>query len=666
MPQKMRGTTFVATLLATGLLPSTALATPYRPPRDDAFETRIQQEIESRDPEGAALFAQATRARDAGDSAETAALLEKVHERDPWFVHATRRLCFAELGRGRGERALSLCQEAYDRDPSSQNGAALAAALLTTDDGQGSTGSRALDLASAAAHKDPKDFFAQLTFCQCAVHMNDYADVHWCSAAMRGVAPHDIWALYFSAIDDASHGRLDEARRELEEAHANGLPEEAYAPAHAALDRARSPVERWGPLLLEGFAGWVAGLAVLLALAAVLSAAAMRAAGRVPTAATGHAHGLDALLRRTYRVVLWLSCAYYYASLPIVLLLVLALFCGTVYVCVALGTIPVKLLLIVFLIALGSVGAIVKSFAARGKDEAPGEKLDLATHPKLRAVLDEVATRVGTRTVDSVYLAPGTQIAVLERGGLFRQLRGSSERCLVLGAAVLESMRLRELRSVLAHEYGHFHNEDTAGGGFALAVRRSLVNIATHMVQGGAASVLNPAWWFLRAFHAVFLRVSQGASRLQEVLADRWAAFAYGSDAFARGLEHVVRRAVVFDAHLTATLREAVPAKQALGNIYAFVPKQAIDSKEVERAVHEAMTRTSPYDSHPRPADRIEWVRRIGAAGAPAEADDSDEAWTLLSGREALEKRMTDELRSRFAKHGLRLASPPAERAPAP
>jgi Zn-dependent protease with chaperone function len=182
------------------------------------------------------------------------------------------------------------------------------------------------------------------------------------------------------------------------------------------------------------------------------------------------------------------------------------------------------------------------------------------------------------------------------------------------------------------------------------------MTMALHLVRGRAASNLNPAWWFVKGFHGVFLRVSQGASRLQEVLADRWAAFAYGSDAFVRGLTHVVARSVRFDAHVAATLDEVVPARQPLANVYAFVPKEVVDPKEVEQAVEKAMTRpSSPYDSHPRPVDRIAWVTKIGAAAPPEAADDAEDAWSLLSGREAIEKRMTDEVRSRLAMRGIRV-----------
>ena len=57
-----------------------------------------------------------------------------------------------------------------------------------------------------------------------------------------------------------------------------------------------------------------------------------------------------------------------------------------------------------------------------------------------------------------------------------RQLRGRAERCLILGVGVLEGLKIGPFKAVLAHEYGHFTNKDTAGGGFALAVRRSLAD----------------------------------------------------------------------------------------------------------------------------------------------------------------------------------------------
>ena len=537
-----------------------------------------------------------------------------------------------------------------------QDGASYAFALLNADKGGADNGTRALELASKAAHEAPDDYFAQLAYCEAAARVREVREIWSWGPAVRGGAPHDPFALYFAAIDDGNNGRIEEADRELEEAHENGLPDQAYVPLHDAIQESRSPIDRWGPAVAESFVAWLAGFALLLGLGAVLSAITLRAARRVPTEPTGHVRGGDAILRRAYRVVLGLTCAYYYVSLPVLAVALLVFGVGVVYACFAVGHIPIKLVLIAIVIVFASLWAIVKSVFVRGKDEDPGEKLAMGEHPELRAVLDEVAARIGTRPVDSVYMTPGTDIAVTERGGLVRQLRGKSERCLILGVAVLDGMKVRELKAILAHEYGHFHNEDTAGGGLARVVRRSLMTMALHLGRGRAASALNPAWWFVRGFHAVFLRISQGASRLQEVLADRAAAFAYGSEAFARGLTHVVQRSVRFDAHNQATLGEVVPAKTPVANLYAFVPKASVDPKTVEEAAGEAMARpASPYDSHPRPVDRIAWVTKIAAAGPPQDERDASEAWSLLTGREALEKKMTDEVRTRLAMRGIRV-----------
>lgn len=58
-----------------------------------------------------------------------------------------------------------------------------------------------------------------------------------------------------------------------------------------------------------------------------------------------------------------------------------------------------------------------------------------------------------------------------------------------------------------------------------------------------------------------------------------------GSAAFNRGLEHIVDRSVRFDAHLSATLQEVVPAKRALHNVYAFEPENPIDPQKLEDAL---------------------------------------------------------------------------------
>jgi Zn-dependent protease with chaperone function len=187
-----------------------------------------------------------------------------------------------------------------------------------------------------------------------------------------------------------------------------------------------------------------------------------------------------------------------------------------------------------------------------------------------------------------------------------RRLRDQSERCLILGVGVLDGMTQGQFRSVLAHEYGHFLNEDTSGGRVALAVRNSLLALRQRLVQRGAASWFNPAWLFFQGFYRVFMRVSLGAMRLQEVHADRWAAFAYGSESLASGLTHVHCQEIRFDAHAKATLKEVIEAKLALSNLYSYRPQTPPQAEELHKAIEELMAqKPSPYHTVPCGSDRV-------------------------------------------------------------
>jgi Zn-dependent protease with chaperone function len=48
------------------------------------------------------------------------------------------------------------------------------------------------------------------------------------------------------------------------------------------------------------------------------------------------------------------------------------------------------------------------------------------------------------------------------------------------------------LKSILAHEYGHLYNKDTAGGSFALFVRRSIQSATDIMETDLVNSWYNP------------------------------------------------------------------------------------------------------------------------------------------------------------------------------
>jgi Zn-dependent protease with chaperone function len=626
----------------------------------DAYTERITRELAAKDPAAAALFREGNAARDRRAFPEAERLYREVRRLEPGFVHATRRLCGVVLNQGRRGEALTLCREALAAADTPENHEQLLLAILGAGT-NGKTEPTVAELQEARAHaslllKVPDPVGATLfPACQAAIALKDLAMLRSCVERLRVVAPDEVATHYYAWIAAMSDGDVEEARAELERAHRLGLPDEQYAALKAETDNAGSGLKRLLPLVGVVLGAWAAGLVALFGVGLVLSRVALKVAQRPPTVQTGESVGLTARLRSTYRVVLWVGCLYYYLSLPIVLAVVLLLGGGLIYLSFAFGHVPVKLVALIAIVMLVTVWATLKSVFVRPSDADPGDRLEEGRHPRLRQVLGEVARQIGTRPVDNVYMTPGTELAVTERGGLLKQVRGASERCLILGVGVLDGMKKGPFKAVLAHEYGHFSNRDTAGGGFALAVRRSWLTMAYALAAGGAATWYNPAWLFLRGFSLVFLRISQGASRLQEIMADRWAAFAYGAAAFEQGLRHVVERSVRFQAHASSTLQEVVDGKLGLANLYVFKPSKGPTEGEIMEAVGKVLAAPpSPYDSHPSPAERFALVHALPMAAAVAAADDGEDAWGLFDGPAVIQCWMTDRIRTNVEKnHGV-------------
>jgi len=603
----------------------------------------------------AAVFAQANVARAKNNHALARDLYARVHEMAPTFSHAVRREGSEELALDHHEPAIALYRQALALETSAANLAALASGLATPVGGHPAPETErkeALDLARRATQLEPDDFFAQATLAQTAIVNDDLALLQATSDRLVALAPEEPSGYFSRAISQASRGELDAAEASLAQAHAHGLPAEEYKSLQEAIENARPWYSRFlGPVLLF-LAAWAAGFLLLFSSGWALSRATLRAAQRVPSQASGEATQGDLRLRRIYRGVLWLSCLYYWLSMPVVALLVLAAGGGVLYGILAMGYIPIKLVIVIVILLFVTLRAMAKGLFARGGDEDPGLRLEPDEEPRLRDLLHEVAAKIGTRPVDRIYLTPGTDLAVMERGGLLRQFRGATERCLILGVGVLDGLPIGPFKAILAHEYGHFSNRDTAGGGFSLQVRRSVRTMAFHLAQHGAATWYNPAWLFVNGFHRVFLRISQGASRLQEVLADRWATFAYGAAAFERGLRHVVERAIRFNAHAEAALGEVIEAKRPLANLYSYRPTAEPDARKLGEAVDQAIHRDpSPYDSHPSPASRIQWTQALATPGFTTSPEDEAETWSLFKDRVALERRLTATVKENLRAH---------------
>jgi len=653
-------------LLLSALLPLAASRAVAAPDAYDAYEVRLDSTLHARDTLAQRFFRDANEAR-GRDPQRAIALYNQVLGRIPDFAPAARRRANMRLESGDRATAVSELRALLAIDSTAFTHSALAYALVRHESEQPlsfTTAAEAQQQVDAALRLDPDDVTAWQVSWELGAVRSDTTQLRRATHALQRLAPREPGTWFVVAAYRLGVGHdARAAEAAIDHAVALGMPQAATTGLRKGIAEQRTR-DRHFAWMLAGvgvLVMWVLAFVLLLGIGSLLSRTTLRAAGRALDDPSGRAVGLSGWLRRTYVGVLWSSCALYYVSLPLLLVLTLGLGGGLVYASFALGHVPIKLVLLIVVVTFVTASSIVRSLLVRGRDEDPGRRLPFAEAPRLRAVLEQVAGRVGTRAVDTVFVTPGAELAVFERGGLRRQLRGDAERCLILGLGVLDGMTVRQLQSILAHEYGHFSNRDTAGGGFALSVRRSLYTMAGHLARGGAAGWYNPAWWFLRGFHAVFMRISLGASRLQEVLADRWAAVTYGSDAFVRGLRHVIEASVRFEAHANASVNEALEAGRPLPNLYRYAPtsdKAVVTLSEVPQRIADVLAaEPSAYDSHPTPQQRMAWVTALAITVAP-EPGDTDPAWSLFPDRDALEHTLTAHLRGEIERsYGVQFAT---------
>jgi Zn-dependent protease with chaperone function len=442
---------------------------------DDDFTTRITEKLRAEDPEAADRFLSANAAVYREDLVEAEHLYREVLDRQPDFFHAARRLAYVLLWQDKDVEAVHFARQALAASNAPRNRRALIETLLANPSAEATSEARQLALTLIETRNLEPETIASV--CLAAAHADDLELLQRGSLYLRSTAPEHVLTHYWWWVTAMSTGDWEAANVAVERAHELGLNEEIYRQMRADTDAARPLVDRYGPIAAMVGGGWVIAFLILTLAGFVLSGLTLRAAGH-SEAQSGEATGLSKAVRGLYRGVLWLSCAFYYVSLPLVALAVVAVGGGLLYFFFVVGHIPIKLALIVLGLTLFTLFAILRSLFVRRRDEDPGERLSLSEHPRVRDLLNGVAERIGTRPVDNVYLTPGTNLAVMERGGMLKQLRGATERCLILGAGVLEGLRLRPFKAILAHEYGHFSNRDTAGGGFALSVRRSVMTMA--------------------------------------------------------------------------------------------------------------------------------------------------------------------------------------------
>ena len=597
-------------------------------PTDMATEKAIRDDVERASSAAVIAFDAGNVARATHHLAEALAAYRRAIELAPSLDHPHRRACNVLAELGRKDEAIVECETALKLDPASPFDKFAVAALLSQRKG-GQDRERALALANEAAAQRPNDIATRALACTLAIQTKLDAESTECIERLYDIDPKSAVTNYLGALNAIMHGGFSGAKQRLEVAHAAGLDDKQYREildliAQAERDRAAGPtgglsaaVFLWIAL---GIAGpWLLGLTILLV--------------------AGHTGR---------RGLVWLG-TYLYLSIPVVLVTGALGGIGAILVLFSTNRIPIVITVVIVLVVIGAIASMVRRLTTRHEPALPGQHVEFESQPRLWALLDEVAAAAGGDDLDAVYLAPGAELAILERESVWGALRGRQPECwLVIGIGLFEGMTQLQLRSLLAHEYGH-----SAGGERLFGVRRAVVDQCNGLRRAGLVA-LDPVWWLLLAFHRIFTGVSAAAARRQEQLADRSAVEAYGTAAFVGAQRHVATFAARFPLAITAAVAGAVKASTPLSDLYQ--PPPAVNEEALAKAVLAKLTEV-PGDGHASAHERIAAAEAL-AVTRDAKPGDDDPVWALLDDRVELERAMTAVIADRLAAKGFTLKPP--------
>ena len=132
----------------------------------------------------------------------------------------------------------------------------------------------------------------------------------------------------------------------------------------------------------------------------------------------------------------------------------------------------------------------------------PGPKLTPSTAPQLFTMINEIAKATSQPRPEDVYLLNDVNAFVTHRGGF---MGFGSRRVMGVGLPLLKSLSPAELRSVIAHEFGHYVSGDVALGPWIHKTRAAIGRTLEHL---GDNWLLTSAFsWYARMFMRMTMQI---------------------------------------------------------------------------------------------------------------------------------------------------------------
>jgi Zn-dependent protease with chaperone function len=236
----------------------------------------------------------------------------------------------------------------------------------------------------------------------------------------------------------------------------------------------------------------------------------------------------------------------------------------------------------------------------------PGPRLTPANAPELFTIIHDVAKTTGQARPEEVYLLGDVNAWVAHRGGV---MGFGSRRLMGVGLPLINGLSQAELRSVIAHEFGHYVSGDVALGPW-IHKTRGAIGRALHGLSGN--------WLLTKVFEwygNMFMRMTMQVSREQEFVADATAARVAGVDASVSALKRVE---VIAPAYQVYVNQEVMPVLRA-----GYLPpvSEGFQRYLADPETHQAFqsyahqvalgAEAGEFDTHPPTAERIAALQRI-------------------------------------------------------
>ncbi|MBO0867465.1 MAG: M48 family metallopeptidase [Micromonosporaceae bacterium] len=242
----------------------------------------------------------------------------------------------------------------------------------------------------------------------------------------------------------------------------------------------------------------------------------------------------------------------------------------------------------------------------------PGVPVTGQDAPQLWSLVRELAGLVGTRAPDEIRLVGEPNAMVWEDAGLVG-LHGG-RRYLYLGVPIMETLRVSQLRVVVAHELGHYARGHTRLSAVTYRGLRSIVDTIGRLGKGSLVGLL------FSMYAAGYAFVALSVTRRMEVEADRAAVRAAGREVFTFTIRDIEDLVVAWVAYLRlhASAPECCAPATFLDRFRELVDRRA---PELRRAPSWLKRPPPRWDSHPPMAERIALQADADDAEPPASWD---------------------------------------------